>query len=105
MTVKVGYHNTVKQGQWMPVVVDVTNNGLALDATLEIQTGGAPGGPGGPPPGLALYHLPLSLRARATKHVPAYVLMDQFSGAVAMRGGDRGRGIESQNPSGGKKPG
>ena len=21
-TVKVGYHNTVKQGQWMPVVID-----------------------------------------------------------------------------------
>lgn len=105
MTVKVGYHNTVKQGQWMPVVVDVTNNGLALDATLEIQTGGAPGGPGGPPTGLAVYHWPLSLGAGATKHVRTYVLMDQFSGAMAMRVVDRGRVIESQNASGGNTSG
>src|SRR5256885_2404493 len=25
ITVQIGYHNTVKLGQWMPVVVDLTN--------------------------------------------------------------------------------
>src|SRR5258708_20981251 len=105
MTGKVGDQSTVKQGQWMPVVIDVTNTGSALDATLEIETGGAQGGPGGPPTGLAVYHWPLSLGAGATKHVRTYVLMDQFPGAMAMRVVDRGRVIESQNASGGNTSG
>jgi hypothetical protein len=104
MTVRVGYHNAVKQGQWMPIVVDVTNNGPSLDGMLEIQTGSSLGGPAGPPTGVAVYHLPLSLGAGATKHIRTYVLQDQ-SGSLTTRVIDHGRVIESQNVSAGNTVG
>jgi hypothetical protein len=100
-TVKVGYHNTVKQGQWMPVVIDVTNNGPALDGTLEIEAGSAQGGPNGPPTGIAVYHWPLSLGAGATKHIRTYIFQDQFSGtSMTTRVVDHGRVVLSQSVSG-----
>jgi hypothetical protein len=100
ITVKVGYHNTVKQGQWMPVVIDVTNNGPALDGTLEIQAGSAQGGPNGPPTGIATYHWPLSLGAGATKHIRTYVFQDQFSGtSMTTQVVDHGHLIASQSVS------
>src|SRR2546421_12360291 len=49
ITVQVGYHNTVKLGQWMPVVVDLTNTGPAVDGTLEVQASNTMPGNGGPP--------------------------------------------------------
>ncbi len=99
MAVHVGYHNAVKAGQWMPVVIDITNNGPSLDAMLEIQTGSFQGGPNGPPTGVVIYHLPLSLGAGATKHVRTYVVQDQVAGTTTTRVVDHGRVIESQNAS------
>src|SRR2546430_15951541 len=49
ITVQVGYHNTVKLGQWMPVVVDLTNTGPAVDGTLEVQASNTMPGNGGAP--------------------------------------------------------
>ena len=49
ITVQIGYHNTVKLGQWMPVVVDLTNAGPALDGTLEVQANNTTPSNGGPP--------------------------------------------------------
>jgi hypothetical protein len=100
-TVKVGYHNTIKQGQWMPVVIDVTNNGPALDGTLEIESGSAQGGMNGPPTGVAIYHWPLSIGAGATKHIRTYIFQDQFSGtSMITRVVDHGHVILSQSVSG-----
>src|SRR2546430_16200014 len=57
ITVQVGYHNTVKLGQWVPVVVDLTNSGPA--------GGGPPQSPTnknarhrGPPRRAATHHNP-----------------------------------------------
>src|SRR4030088_2254441 len=98
MAVHIGYHNAVKQGQWVPVVVDITNNGPNIEGTPETQSGNQLA-PGGPPAGIAVYHAPLSLAAGATKHIRTYVLQDQFSGSITTRVVDHGRVIESQNTS------
>ena len=86
ITVQVGYHNTVKLGQWMPVVVDLTNTGPAVDGTLEVQASNTMPGNGGPPIGAAVYHMPLSLATGATKHVRTYVTED-FPGSIDVRVG------------------
>jgi len=105
MTVQVGYHNAVKAGQWMPVVINITNNGPNLDGTLEIQTGSAQGGPNGPATGVVIYHMPLSLAAGAAKQVRTYVVQDQFSGSMTARVVEHGRVISSQSASGGNSSG
>src|SRR5437763_15343364 len=51
ITVQVGYHNTVKLGQWMPVVVDLTNTGPAVDGTLEVAASKTTPGSGARPAG------------------------------------------------------
>src|SRR5207302_3971225 len=98
MAVHIGYHNIVKPGQWVPVVVDITNNGSNIEGTLEIQSGNALG-PGGPPAGVTIYHVPVSLAAGASKHIRTYVVQDPFSGSITARVVDRGRVIESQSAS------
>src|SRR5438067_110643 len=81
ITVQVGYHNTVKLGQWVPVTVDLTNSGPAVDGTLEVQANNSTGN-GGPPLGAATYQTPISLASGATKHVRTYVTQD-VPGTVA----------------------
>lgn len=77
ITVQVGYHNTVKLGEWMPVTVDITNTGPALEGTLEVQTANSSSlGKGGPPVGAATYQTQISLAPGATKHVRTYITED-----------------------------
>src|SRR2546430_16275523 len=68
ITVQVGYHNTVKLGQWMPVVVDLTNTGPAVDGTLEVQASNTMPGNGGAPPGGGGGPQPLRPPPRAPPH-------------------------------------
>lgn len=98
IAVQVGYHNTVKLGQWMPVTVDLTNSGPDLDGTLEIQTSSTSGG--GPPIGAAVYQAPVSLASGATKHFRTYVTQD-FAGTVRARVTQNGREVASQEVSSG----
>jgi len=93
IAIQVGYHNTVKLGQWIPVAVDITNTGPDLDATLEIQATNTAGG--GPPIGAAVYQAPVSLAAGATKHFRTYVSED-FPGAVVARVVQNGRELARQ---------
>ena len=69
ISVQTGYHNNFKLGQWMPVAVDITNNGPALDGRLEIQVDSALGAKGGGPGGTAIYEVPISLAGGATKQI------------------------------------
>src|SRR6267143_3629289 len=71
ITVPVGYHNTVKLGQWVPVTVDLTNSGPDVNGVLEVQAASNTGN-GGPPIGAATYQTPISLASGATKHVRTY---------------------------------
>ncbi len=95
---QVGYHNTVKLGQWIPVTVDLTNTGPDLDGTLEIQTSNSAGG--GPPIGTAVYQAPVSLASGTTKHFRTYVTQD-FPGTVHARVTQNGREVASQEVSSG----
>lgn len=94
LTVQVGYHNTLKVGQWMPVAVDITNNGPDFDGTLEVQA--ANNTSGGPPIGTVTYQAPVSLAAGATKHFRTYVTQD-FPGTIGVRVVQGGRVVASQD--------
>ena len=95
ITVHVGYHDTVKLGEWMPVAIDVTNHGAEVDGTLEIQASNSFGGKGGPPGGSAVYELPLSLASGATKHLRTF-LSEDYPGTVDARIIAQGRVLASQ---------
>ena len=98
LSVQAGYHNSFKLGQWMPVAVDVTNNGPNFEGTLEIQPDSAFGGKGGAPGGSAVYVAPLSLAAGTTKHFKTYVSEDNPT-AIAVRVTSGGRTVASQQAS------
>ena len=81
LNVQVGYSQTVKLGQWMPVSIDLVNHGADLDGVLQVSSTSSFGGGGGPPGGNAVYETPVSLAAGATKHFRTYVSED-FPGTV-----------------------
>src|SRR2546427_11538045 len=60
ITVQGGYHNTGKLGPWVPVTVDLTNSGPAVEGTPEVQAHNNTGN-GGPPLGAATHQTPISL--------------------------------------------
>jgi hypothetical protein len=95
MTVKVGYSTFVKAQQWMPVNIDLTNNGAAVDGTLEVTTGITPGAGGQFE--AAIYPTPVSLPAGATKHLRTYVVEDQAPSVVSARLVANGRELVSAN--------
>ena len=94
LAVQVGYHNTLKLSQWMPVSVDITNNGPDLEGTLEVQSSLRPGA--GPPFGAAVYQAPVALAAGATKHFRTYVIQD-YPASVTVRVVRAGRVVASQD--------
>lgn len=94
MTVKVGYSTFVKAQQWMPVSVDLTNNGPSVDGTLEVTTGLSPGA-NGQPFEAVIYQTPVSLPAGATKHLRTYVVEDQVPSVVSARLVANGRELVS----------
>ena len=84
IAVQYGYHNSIKLGQWMPVVVDITNNGPGMDGILEVEATSPLPGNGGPPLGTATYQTQISLATGATKHIRTYVIQDS-QGSVQVR--------------------
>ncbi|MEA2642979.1 MAG: hypothetical protein QOG08_5, partial [Chloroflexota bacterium] len=84
MTVKVGYSSFVKAQVWMPVTVDLTNNGPDVNGTLEVTTAGSAGATGQPFEAV-IYQTPLNLPAGATKHLRTYVVEDQVPSTVSVR--------------------
>ena len=90
----IGYHDTIKLSDWMPVSADVTNNGAAFDGTLEVATSSSPIN-GGPTGGSVIYQTPISLGAGATKHVRTYAIQDQ-PGTITVQVVQGGRIVASQ---------
>ena len=90
-----GFHDTVKLGDWMPLAIDVTNNGSALDGTVEVQASSSLG-MGAPPGGTAVYQTPVSLASGATKHLRTEVTEDQ-QGSITVRVIENGHVVGSQN--------
>jgi hypothetical protein len=91
-----GFHDTIKLGDWMPLAIDVTNNGSGLDGTVEVETSSSLGGKGGPPGGTAVYQTPISLATGATKHLRTQVTEDQ-QGSITVRVIENGRVVGSEN--------
>jgi hypothetical protein len=83
--VQFGYHNAIRLGQWMPVTIDLINDGPALDGTLEVQvaSSGQPGMYGFS--GSAVYDMPISLAAGAAKHIRTYLVQDNPGSTINVR--------------------
>src|SRR5256885_15883989 len=81
IAVQYGYHNSIKLGQWMPVTVDITNNGPAMDGILSVESTSPFPGNGGPPLGTATYQTQISLAAGATMHIRTCVFHDSEGSA------------------------
>ena len=95
LSVQAGYHNTFKTGEWMPVTVDVTNNGPNFEGSLEIQPDNSFAGKGGLSGG-AVYVAPLSLASGATKHFRTYVTEDNPANVtVRVKSGGRSVAVAS----------
>src|SRR6266481_5739117 len=93
LAIRVGYNNTTKLGQWMPVAVDISNSGPDLDGTLNILASNSGGG--GPPIGTVVYEVPVNLAGGATKHFRTYVSQD-FGGSIRASVVQNGREVASQ---------
>jgi len=107
LSVHLGYRDIVRPGQWMPVTVDATNNGQDFAGTLEVEAQDLAGGFGkGPAPvpalgiaptrSTAVFQLPVTLPAGATKHFRTYLLTDNPGATVAARFTRDGRTVTSQ---------
>ena len=102
LTAHLGYNGTIKSGAWMPVDVDVTNNGPAFEGTLQVEAGtgfnggfpvkGATSGP------RVLYQTPVSLTSGATKHLRTYIV-DGQPGAINVEIIQSGRLVVSSQAS------
>jgi hypothetical protein len=107
--VHVGYHDVVRAGEWMPVTVDLTNSGSNFTGSLDIGLqdnpvslvkvpfSSAPPQPG--LPGSAVYQVPLTLAAGATKQVRTFVLSDVPGTPLTVRLDDHGRLFGGQSVS------
>lgn len=79
VTAHAGYHDVTKQGDWMPVTLDITNKGGDFQGVVQIEpdTGAlnlkGAFGPIGPLQN-ASYQIPLSLPAGGVKHLRTYAL-------------------------------
>lgn len=96
ITARVGYSDTVKAQQWMPISIVVTNTGPEVDATLEITNRyGGRAGFAWP----AVYERPVVLATGATKYFRTYLAADP-SMTVTVRIVKNGRILASQDAAG-----
>jgi hypothetical protein len=84
IVLKVGYSGFVKAQQWMPVTIDLTNNGQDVEGTLEVTAANGPAQSGQPFESV-IYQTHVSLPAGATKHVRTYLVEDQAPSVVSVR--------------------
>jgi hypothetical protein len=73
ITAHIGYSDTVKTQQWMPITIVVTNSGPEIDGNLEI-TNSYGGGSGFAWP--AIYERPVVLATGSTKYFRTYLAAD-----------------------------
>jgi hypothetical protein len=101
--VHLGYHDVIKAGQWMPISIDVHNSGSDFRGTIEVQLQDNPS-KGVPPnffqPQGAVYLLPFTLPAGATKHVRTFVVSDVPGLPVTVRLNAGGRVLATQTAAG-----
>ncbi len=96
ITAHFGYQDTIKVSDWMPLTIDLTNNGASLEGVVEVESSGMFGGKGGPPSGSAIYQIPISLATASKKQLRVYVMEDQPS-PIPIRVLEGGRVIATQS--------
>ena len=84
IVVKVGYSSFVKAQQWMPVTINLSNQGQDVNGTLEVTAAIGPGQSGQPFESV-IYQTPVSLPAGATKNLRTYLVEDQVPSTVSVR--------------------
>ncbi|HEY8885263.1 MAG TPA: hypothetical protein VIO35_08130, partial [Chloroflexota bacterium] len=94
ISVKVGYSGFVKAQQWMPVTINLSNQGQDVSGTLEV-TAATGGGQNGQPFESVIYQTPVSLPAGATKNLRTYLVEDQVPSTVSVRLVANGRVLAS----------
>jgi stage V sporulation protein SpoVS len=94
IVLKVGYSGFVKAQQWMPVTIDLTNNGQDVEGTLEVTAANGPA-QSGQPIEAVIYQTQLSLPAGATKHLRTYLVEDSAPAVVSVRVVANGRVLAS----------
>jgi hypothetical protein len=103
LSVKVGYQGSYKAQEWMPVAIDVKNAGPDMEASIQLESVFT-SQPGVPSP--ALYELPLSLPAGASKHLRTYAMVNPAAGlTLTVRVLLNGRVLASQSTTGGTNAG
>jgi stage V sporulation protein SpoVS len=84
MVVRVGYSGFVKAQQWIPVTIDLTNQGQDVEGTLEVTTSTGANQTGQPIEAV-IYQTNVSLPAGATKHLRTYLVEDSAPAVVSVR--------------------
>lgn len=99
LAIKVGYQGVYKAQEWMPVTIDVKNSGADFEGTIQLESAFT-SQPGLPSP--ALYQMPLSLAAGASKHLRSYAMVNPAAGlTLTVRVLQAGRVLASQTATGG----
>ena len=97
ITAHVGYSDTIRTGQWMPISIVVTNNGPQVDGTLAVQsTFGSKPGAAWP----ATYERPVVIAAGTTKSFRTYLDEESAGLTVTVRVIRNGQIIASQDAAG-----
>lgn len=103
LSVKVGYQGIYKTQEWMPVSIDIANSGPELQGTIQLESVFS-SQPGLPSP--AIYEMPLSLAAGASKHLRSYAMVNPSAGlTLTVRVLQNGRQVASQTTTGGTNTG
>src|SRR5260221_2873118 len=97
ITAQVGYSDTIRSGQWMPISIVVTNGGPQVDGRLTIQSVfGGKLGAAWP----ATYERPVVIAAGTTKSFRAYIDEESAGLTVTIRIIENGHVIASQDAAG-----
>jgi hypothetical protein len=77
MTATAAFGGYFKYGEWLPVLVELENQGSDLDAEVRVQVSGSQGS--------MVFSAPVSLPSGSRKLVPVYVLANNFSRELDVR--------------------
>lgn len=87
MTASAAYSGYFKYGEWLPVWVELENQGQDIEAQIRVEVSTSQG--------LIVYEVPVSLPSGSHKRIPVYVLPNNFSRELAIKLVSEGKTILS----------
>lgn len=88
MTAHAAYDGYFKYGEWLPVWVELSNQGQNMNAEVRIQVTGSQGS--------TIFSAPVELPSGSRKRFPVYALANNFSRELEVRVVNRGQTVASQ---------